>query len=75
MPIMARFHNPGEYVKIGSRLVTIADLDRTQVEAEIDEFDAGRVQISDPVTIRADGFRTPWKGNESAYRTASQEST
>ena len=60
--IIARFHNQGEYVKVGSRIVTIADLDRTQVDAEIDEFDAGRVHISAPVTIRADGYRTPWKG-------------
>jgi len=60
--IVERFHNEGEYVHVGSRIVRIVDLDRTRIDAEVDEFDAGRVALSDPVTIRAEGYPVPWKG-------------
>lgn len=60
--IVARYHNQGEYVRIGSRIVTIADLDRTRIEAEVDEYDADRVRVSAPVVIRSEGSPRKWKG-------------
>ncbi|MEO8034858.1 MAG: HlyD family efflux transporter periplasmic adaptor subunit, partial [Acidobacteriota bacterium] len=36
--------------------LTIADLRRTRIEAEIDEFDAARVSPSSKVTVTAEGY-------------------
>jgi HlyD family secretion protein len=47
---------PGESVKEGASLISIADLDRTRIEAEVDEFDSARVHLFDDVTIRAEGY-------------------
>jgi multidrug efflux pump subunit AcrA (membrane-fusion protein) len=60
--VVDRQHNLGEYVPVGTRLVTIADLYRTRIEAEVDEFDAGRVRMGSPVTIRAEGSSRKWIG-------------
>jgi RND family efflux transporter MFP subunit len=54
--VLSRLVQPGESVKEGSALVSLADLDRTRIEAEVDEFDAGRVEIGNDVTIRAEGY-------------------
>ena len=44
-------------------LVTIANLDKTRVEAEVDEFDAGRVELGAEVQVTAEGFTgQSWKG-------------
>ncbi len=40
----------------GDALLTVADLDRTRVEAEVDEFDAGRVALGAPVRVTAEGY-------------------
>lgn len=60
--IVARHHSIGEYVQAGSRIVTIADLERTWIEAEVDEFDADRVRVLQPVRIRAEGNTMEWDG-------------
>lgn len=60
--IVARHHSRGEYVQAGSRIVTIADLERTWIEAEVDEFDADRVRVLQPVRIRAEGNPMKWDG-------------
>jgi len=40
-----------------------ANLDRIRIEAEVDEFDVGRVALGAAVTIWAEGFRgSSWKG-------------
>lgn len=59
--VLARHAQPGETVDRGARLVTIANLQRTRIEAEVDEFDAGRVALGAPVTVRAEGWREAWK--------------
>jgi multidrug resistance efflux pump len=53
----------GEVAPPGSRLVTVCDLGRVRVEAEVDEFDAARIAPGDPVAISAEGHQgTSWAG-------------
>jgi len=54
--VLSRLVQPGESVKEGASIVSLANLDRTRVEAEVDEFDAGRVEIGNDVTIKAEGY-------------------
>ena len=51
-----RFVDAGEFVNAGTPLVTVADLSRLRVEAEVGEFDAGRVRVGAVATIRAEGY-------------------
>ena len=45
------------------RWSTIADLKRVRIEAEVDEFDAGRVALGAPVVVRAEGYDgQSWRG-------------
>jgi HlyD family secretion protein len=61
--ILSRLVQPGETVKENSPLIKMADLNRTRVEAEVDEFDTGRVHIGDDVKIRAEGYdHQQWTG-------------
>ena len=61
--ILERAAEPGETVDPGGHLFTVADLKRTRVEAEVDEFDAGRIAVGAPVEIRAEGFEgKSWRG-------------
>jgi HlyD family secretion protein len=61
--IVERFTHAGESIASGAPLVTIADLKRTRVEAEIDEFDAARVALDANVSIRAEGYDgLKWSG-------------
>ncbi|MDA8027516.1 MAG: efflux RND transporter periplasmic adaptor subunit [Nitrospiraceae bacterium] len=60
--VVARYHNLGEYVKVGSRIATVADLSRSRVEAEVDEFDIGRVRIGEPAMLRAEGMEKGYSG-------------
>jgi len=61
--VTARFAHPGETVDTATRLVTVADLERVRVEAEVDEVDIGGIALGALVTILAEGFpgRT-WRG-------------
>lgn len=62
--VISRAAQPGEVLKIGSPLVTIADLTRSRIEAEVDEFDIGHVSLGAPVTIQAEGFTDMrWQGH------------
>lgn len=62
--VTARFADAGEFVAAGAQLVTIADLSRLRVEAEVGEFDAGRVRVGAPVAIRAEGYDGKvWRGS------------
>ena len=54
--VITRVVAPGETVKEGATLMTIADLSRVRVEAEVDEFDAGRIRRGDAGRITAEGF-------------------
>lgn len=54
--ITARFADAGEMVSAGQPLVTVVDLDALRIEAEIGEFDSGRVRLGAVAKIRAEGF-------------------
>jgi RND family efflux transporter MFP subunit len=61
--IIGRMVNPGETVTPGSRLLEIADLSRTRVEAEVDEFDIAGVTLNASVVITAEGYSgRGWRG-------------
>jgi HlyD family secretion protein len=62
--IIARFRDAGETIAPGTDLVTIADLNKTRLEAEVDEYDAARVSMGAPVRISVEGAGdTTWKGH------------
>jgi HlyD family secretion protein len=54
--VIARHADPGETVTPGSSLVTIADLSRLRVEAEVDEFDISGVALGAKATITVEGY-------------------
>ena len=54
--VIARQAQAGETLELAEKIVTIADLSRTRVEAELDEFDAGRVRLNDEVRVTAEGY-------------------
>jgi HlyD family secretion protein len=60
--VVLRNVDAGETVPAGAPLVTIADLSRRRIEAEVDEFDAGRVQTGSHVRISAEGWDGNWRG-------------
>jgi RND family efflux transporter MFP subunit len=60
--VTARLVQPGEIVEANTRLVTVADLHRTRIEAEVDEYDAGKIALGAPVTVTAEGYGSKsWK--------------
>lgn len=61
--VLRRHVEPGEVISEHATLATLADLNRVRVEAEVDEYDAGRVQKGASVKITAEGFPgESWKG-------------
>jgi RND family efflux transporter MFP subunit len=61
--VLAIWAHAGETLPPAARLVEIADLKRTFVHAEVDEFDAGRVVPGAEVTILAEGRAGQnWRG-------------
>ncbi len=54
--VILRSVQAGEHLEAGEPLVTVANLDRTRVEAEVDEFDAGRVALGATVRVTAEGY-------------------
>jgi HlyD family secretion protein len=60
--VTARHVEQGETVERGARLVTVADLSRIRIEAEVDEADSGRVRRGAEVTVRAEGDGGAWSG-------------
>lgn len=60
--VTARFADPGEMLVAGAPIVTITDLSRVRVEAEVGEFDAGRVRLGAAVRVTAEGFDGSWRG-------------
>jgi HlyD family secretion protein len=63
--ITQRFVDAGEMVTAGAPIVTITDLSALRVEAEVGEFDAGRVRLGADVTIRAEGYEQSFRGKVS----------
>lgn len=60
--VITRSVQPGESVISGSPIATVANLDRTRVEAEVDEFDSARVKVGDIVDVTAEGYDRRWQG-------------
>jgi HlyD family secretion protein len=61
--VTARIGEPGQTVTQGAQLVTLCDLHRTRIEAEVDEYDALRVTLGAEATIRVEGSEgRVWKG-------------
>jgi HlyD family secretion protein len=60
--VIARFVQPGESIVAGDHLITLADLSRTRVEAEVDEFDAGRMRLGASAIVTAEGYDGRWRG-------------
>jgi len=53
--VMSRKAEAGETVPAGAQLLTLCDLTRTRIEAEVDEYDAARVALGAEATIRVEG--------------------
>ncbi|MGE5686707.1 MAG: efflux RND transporter periplasmic adaptor subunit [Gemmatimonadota bacterium] len=61
--VTARHVQPGEAVEANAKVVTIADLARVRVEAEVDEYDTARVALGAGVAIIAEGYTdASWRG-------------
>ena len=60
--VVIRSIETGERIENGQPIVTLADLSRRRVEAEVDEFDAARIKLGAPATIMAEGYDTTWRG-------------
>jgi HlyD family secretion protein len=61
--VLERLAQPGESLNEQVPVVSIADLRKIRIEAEVDEFDAGRVALGAPVILRAEGYNNQeWKG-------------
>jgi multidrug resistance efflux pump len=61
--VTGRWAQPGETLEAGQKILTVADLSRTRVEAELDEFDSGRVRLGDEVKVMAEGYdHVFWRG-------------
>jgi HlyD family secretion protein len=61
--VTARHVNVGEIIEVAARIVTITDLNQIRIEAEVDEFDTGRVVLGAGVRITAEGFHgASWTG-------------
>jgi len=54
--VLARPVDPGESLEARAPIATLADLARVRIEAEVDEFDAGRIRLGQAVTVRAEGY-------------------
>jgi RND family efflux transporter MFP subunit len=54
--VIERHAEPGETVSPAAPLMTIVDLGRLRVEAEVDEFDIAAVTSGAPATITAEGY-------------------
>ena len=60
--VVERNVHAGETVAEGDELLTIANLQRTRVEAEIDEYDVARVRLGATAIVNAEGFEKGWRG-------------
>jgi RND family efflux transporter MFP subunit len=60
--VTQRFADPGEMVSSGAPLLTLTDLSHLRIEAEVGEFDAGRVRLGADVTVRTEGYDARWRG-------------
>ncbi len=59
--VITRHVHAGETIESGDPIVTVADLTKRRVEAEVDEFDAARVRLGAGVSVNAEGYDRTWK--------------
>ncbi len=59
--VITRHAHAGETLDTGEAIVTVANLARTRVEAEVDEFDSARMRLGAPVKVSAEGFDRSWR--------------
>lgn len=61
--VIARSVQPGETVEAAAPLVTIVDLTRLRVEAEVDEYDVAHCAVGGLATLRTEAFPgKTWRG-------------
>lgn len=60
--VISRHANGGETIAVGDAILSVANLSRTRVEAEIDEFDVARIRQGAVVELSAEGFERRWRG-------------
>lgn len=60
--VITRHAHAGETLESGDPIVTVANLDKVRVEAEIDEYDTARIHLGAPVDVSAEGFGRSWRG-------------
>lgn len=61
--VVVRHVDAGEAIEARAGIVTIADLSRVRIEAEVDEFDAGKLVVGSAVAIAAEGYGgLRWRG-------------
>jgi RND family efflux transporter MFP subunit len=58
--VVARHADPGETVEASAPLLTIVDLDRVRIEAEVDEYDTFRIAAGARVDVSAEGSEDTW---------------
>lgn len=54
--ITARSADPGQVAELETPIVSVADLDRTRIEAEVNEFDVGQVHVGSMAIVTAEGY-------------------
>jgi len=61
--VIARFADPGEMVGPTTEIARILDLNRLRIEAEVDEYDVGKMSLGAKVLIHAEGYEdVVWHG-------------
>lgn len=61
--VIVRHVDAGEAIEARAGIVTIADLAKVRIEAEVDEFDAGKLLVGSAVAIAAEGYSgARWRG-------------
>jgi HlyD family secretion protein len=60
--VITRHAHAGESLESGNPIVTVANLRKVRVEAEIDEYDTARIHLGAPVDVSAEGFGRTWRG-------------
>ncbi|HET7434547.1 MAG TPA: efflux RND transporter periplasmic adaptor subunit [Thermoanaerobaculia bacterium] len=61
--VVARHVHAGETIAAGAEIITIADLKKVRVEAEVDEYDVARIHLGAPVIVKAEGFDRAWRAS------------
>lgn len=61
--VLRRLVDADETVEPGQPIAVVADLSRVRIEAEVDEYDAGRIELGQTVEIVAEGYDgARWSG-------------